>query len=891
MAARTLQPSALKAQLQGLSRQIQEAVLPIVAFQATGWDGPATVDVDGRSWQVAVCRSVLEVREALALRADVDQALVILTDVRNTELLPDVTARFVKRRVLEVDAWEPVLRAFGAQRIDGRLTRHKWMPDVLLAGAPVTSYPKVASGTLDVTTAWRWVARVLLGVDAEDVDARTVLEWTLDPAVLGRWSALPHEQSSELASWLQGAIGAAVELPLALIRGGHGADALPVGLVCAVLFDGPGEPAGVRGAAAVRLERWTGGTAVAPARGQMLAATAESLMTGMRAAGDERVAGLLARADELLRDLGAETEAWRSRWLPSAFHQRLDRFAQALTAARQDRDVAAAMARAADAQRALREHAAAADDPERVSRAAHALRLVRYLRTRSTEPATSFPHAVRTYLADDAFADVARHRLYASEPHQAFGAALAAVADAVAAAREERVLEFARLAAGWFEAPSDAEGLVPVEQVVTSVVAPLAAQGPVLLLVIDGMNAVAAESLAESVARRGWSQVARVDGPERLAALPALPSVTEVCRTSLFCGALRKGTATDERAGFAAHPALLPHSKPAFPPVVFHKASLGAAAELDGVVAAAIANPDQRVVAAVVNAVDDHLMKDDMVRPTWTTEYVPVIGALCDAARASGRRLIVTADHGHVLDLKLTEKTAGDGADRYRLVTSPERPGEVLVTGSRVLADGGRVVVAASERLRYSARKNGYHGGISPQEMVVPLLVFSIEGAPPKGYREIASVRPAWWDVDVPMGAAAEAPPKPRKTGLPLFDTPADRPIPATAVVPATRARWWVEPLLASEVLKEQRSRAARVAVTDERLRALLAAVASRGGRMTVAAVAERLGMPAGRVTSTVAAVAQMLNFDGYQVLFVEGEEVVLNETLLVTQFELERGA
>lgn len=58
---------------------------------------------------------------------------------------------------------------------------------------------------------------------------------------------------------------------------------------------------------------------------------------------------------------------------------------------------------------------------------------------------------------------------------------------------------------------------------------------------------------------------------------------------------------------------------------------------------------------------------------------------------------------------------------------------------------------------------------------------------------------------------------------------------------------------------------------------------------MTVPAVAERIAVPAGRVSSIVAAAAQLLNFDGYQVLFVEGDEVVLDGTLLVTQFELER--
>jgi hypothetical protein len=57
---------------------------------------------------------------------------------------------------------------------------------------------------------------------------------------------------------------------------------------------------------------------------------------------------------------------------------------------------------------------------------------------------------------------------------------------------------------------------------------------------------------------------------------------------------------------------------------------------------------------------------------------------------------------------------------------------------------------------------------------------------------------------------------------------------------------------------------------------------------MTTAALADRLAIPAGRVPSTVAAAAQVLNFDGYQVLCRDGDDVVFDEALLLTQFELE---
>ena len=785
-----------------------------------------------------------------------------------------------------VDAWEPVLRAFGAQRIDGRLTRLTWLADVLLDGTPLGGYPQVPSGTLDATTAWRSAMNVLVGVDAGEPDVRSLLEWTLDPTVLARWTALLPERSTELSQWLLSVVGPGAELPLSLLKSGHGADAVPIGLVCGVLFAGEGEPSGVRGAAAIRLERWTGGIPIGPARGRAFAAAAEELLNGLTALGDDHVAGLVTRADVLLRELGAESEAWDSRWLPRGFSQRLDRFAHALTEALQAADAARAMSRGAERLRDLREHAGAADDPERVRRAGQALRLTRYVRTLDREPPASFRHAVAAYASNHAFADVARYDLYASEVHPALGAALGAVTDRATESRERFTQEFARLVLSWFRGPSDGEGLVSIENVLASVVAPLAADGRVLLLVVDGMNAVVAESLSASISRRGWVRVSPAGAPDRMAVVPALPSVTEVCRTSLLCGRLQKGTASDERAGFATHPSLIALSKPAFPPRLFHKASFGPAAELDPEVAAAIANPDQRIVATVVNAVDDHLLKDDMVRPIWTTEYVPVIGALCDGARAAGRRIVMTADHGHVLDLKISDKKAGDRADRYRPAASPAREGEVEVSGSRVLAEDNRVVVAASERVRYTGRKNGYHGGISPQEMVVPLVILAPEGSRVEGYREVASPRPGWWDLELPVASVPVlAPAAAARLGLPLFDATAERPV----VVKPEPEPWWLERLFAGEVLKAQRTRVVRAAVSDHRLRALLLAVSSRGGRMTIPAVSERLAMPAGRVPSTVAASAHLLNFDGYQVLFMEGDEVVLDETLLVTQFEIER--
>ena len=75
----------------------------------------------------------------------------------------------------------------------------------------------------------------------------------------------------------------------------------------------------------------------------------------------------------------------------------------------------------------------------------------------------------------------------------------------------------------------------------------------------------------------------------------------------------------------------------------------------------------------VINAVDDHLLKADQVRSRWTLPNVPALRAALHAARVGGRLLVLTSDHGHVLE---TGSTSIDGADadRWRPALSDVRP-------------------------------------------------------------------------------------------------------------------------------------------------------------------------------------------------------------------------
>src|SRR5206468_4005139 len=131
-----------------------------------------------------------------------------------------------------------------------------------------------------------------------------------------------------------------------------------------------------------------------------------------------------------------------------------------------------------------------------------------------------------------------------------------------------------------------------------------------------------------------------------------LPTVTDASRTSLLCGALRRGPSQVEREGFRKHPGLVAASRSGFPPVLFHKGDL---VEAGGVGLAAsvrdeIARTARQVVGIVINAVDDHLAKGDQLRLRWTCDAIQPLQWLLDAARDAGRVLVLTSDHGHVVD-------------------------------------------------------------------------------------------------------------------------------------------------------------------------------------------------------------------------------------------------
>jgi hypothetical protein len=884
MTIAALTEGQLRAQVMAVRAKVPKA--RFIGIRAPAWRGPSRLRVHDEDVEVAWCVSALAMAERMAEAPVNGPPIVLITDRPDEDLGTDLLVRLAKRRLLSIEPWRVVLDLFQARQLDPHVAQEPWMAEALVDCAPPNGYPAVPSGVLDVDTAWSAVL-ARFGFPSARIDDLALLRWTTSngPSVL---ATAPASHRDGVIGWQglrSGPAGAAIA---GAVRAGRAADAVAIGLAARVVFGAGSETRLVE--AAVRLEPLCGGIALSDGDGRHWAELAEQIV--IEATARDQVDHWFTRAAAILDELRVRDQSFRSAVLREGFEQRVERLGRAVLR------VLAGEAKPAEASaavEAVHDHAAARSEDARVEVATMADSLLRWLAhaaARSLPP--SFPDAVLAYQDDDAWADRARHILRAGDPAPAMSEACRALTARVLATREVTNLRFARLLAAYASAGMHDERLIPVEEVVARIVAPVAAKHPVLLLVLDGMSAGVSQDIVQDLASE-WVEIAPAGATRRQVAVSALPSITEVSRTSLFAGNLRRGGASDESRLFAQHPALRPVTRADHPPVVFHKADLAEAGQaLAEDVRAAIVSPASQVVAVVVNAVDDHLAKGDQIPVRWARSTIRPLALLLDAAQRAGRIVVLTSDHGHLEDAGLDLRRRDGGGSRWR----PAAPGvalaedEVLLEGPRVLAGGEtRAVALATERIRYGTKHSGYHGGATPQEVVVPLVVLTAPTHdPPAGWVELTVKPPPWWDAEpvVVRPPARVEPSQSRVEPQPRAE-PAPRKAQLELPTPPPEVPLWIKQLLASPAYLAQRKRSERGAATDDQVTRVLVALDRRGGTMTRAALARALDMHLARVATVLAAVRRLLNVEGYAVLAVDdaSDSVMLDRAMLTTQFDL----
>lgn len=874
-------------------------------------DWPEKVHSRGRAFDLRWCDSMLGLREALvdveSSQTAADQRLVVLTPFATHQLPDDIAARVFKARVWQPEGWEIVREMFDAREVDARLGRFGWMPQLLIDAAAGGPFDPVATGFLDLETVWRVILQRYLRIETERPDAQALLAWTRQPDAQIRLEGLPEAAQADVCAWLEESSGLVGRLILATLKTQRLADALPLGLVCTVVFAPDGEGQAALGHAAVRLERYVGDQHIGVVEGRAWAKAAVAVV-GRTA--PEEWQGALDRADKLLEELRAGELAWLSDTLCTGFDQRMLRFAEAVQAGIDAQAATSAGPRLSEAvrlvgERALqvRQHMLACRFVRRLEQVDMACRLIRWL----LEPAPAFDSvatAVAWQADEGAFVDWARFRLLGGDDLAQVSTAYAALRAAVIARRDTLAKRFAgALAAGGGDELGEARRLIPVESAIRDVVAPVVSSHPVLLLVMDGLSLSIFRELFSDVVPLGWSEWVRADLGQPLVGVAAFPTVTEVSRASLLSGELTTGGSAQEKAAFAADSDLLAHSNASAPPRLFHKGELAEDGNLSAQVRSAIADSRQKIVGVVYNAVDDHLGGPDQLHQSWRLEGLRLLLPLLREARDARRVLIVTADHGHVLEDGTRQCTGGD-RDRWRSGSQAANADEIVLRGRRVLTPEGQkaAVCLWGEGTRYTGRKNGYHGGASLPEVVVPMSVLLPLGMTLPGWQPAIPAQPEWWDlnassasftkgVSMPAPAAAKHAPARSSVRRPvaegqgaLFEL--DLPMQAP---PAPAAGHWVDALLASETYAAQRRLAARVALPDEQMRLLLVALEQRGGKLSRTAAAQRLAVPEMRLSGILAAVRRVLNVDQAPVIELDETAgmIELNQSLLMKQFRL----
>lgn len=888
--------SQIKAQIAAIRHKVPQA--NVIGIHAPGrWTGDSVKQDGEHDYVIFQCDSPLSFRLALRQPTAAGMTKVLITNLDEHDLGDDILLRLTKRRLFQIDPWQIVRSLFDARAVDPRLTRHSWIAESLLELIPSEGYSAARGGFLDAETVWALLLGESVCLRAESPDLTSLLKWSLDANATTKFRRCHREFREGAIEWLTDEAGSVAEIILRCIERLDRSDAVPIGLAAGVVYH-PSATGKLEKATGKLEERFLGGRSPDPEHMLRWSAAATEVARSLRHTDSKLYRQSIQRADDILRDVQADGMAHLSDTSPLGFDQRLAHVGEQLFNVVQ-RGSWEFLDELFDARQQVGRHDSSAHEVRRLERVDMALRLVRWLGSRQQESATepqSFADAANDHLREGGFIDWARLSLRSGDPVRKLSEAYAVLFEQVTQIRQQQSKVFAKLLSDWTAAGSQGGDVVPVERILDEVVAPLAAECMVLVIVVDGMSVAVCRELLADVTRHEWIAISEPGRTFNRPGLATIPSVTEFSRTSLLCGALRHGGQEDERRAFAEHPSLIARSRSGSPPMLCHKAGLQ---EIDDSVLAAdvrkeIASTHRRVVAVVVNAVDDHLLKGEQIDTRWSRDEIKVLPALLHEARIARRLVVLVSDHGHVLDCQADGRPYKDelsGGERWRSAIGAAAADELLVEGSRVLTTGHRLLAPWSERVRYGIKKNGYHGGLTPQEMVVPIVVLSSTDDFPKDWTEQPIDTPAWWDEMSPAPLTAEQPipklkPAQSQPAGTLFDLDAEDTTPAVTELAAPQ---WLLRLLSSPIFEEQKRLGGRGVPADKVLTTLLSALVQRGGKMTSAALARTLEFPAIRLPGLLAKAERILNVDGYDVLRRDdaSDTIELNRDLLLKQFDL----
>ena len=779
MTAPPLTVAQLTPLLERLVRAADERGEPAPLLLVRGvLDGGAgeSVTVHADTVDLLASASPLEIRAAAC--GDRERPLAVVTPCEQADLGLDLVARAFRRKVYPVDRWATVAQLFDAERPSKGLARHAELADVLIdEAASGHRFNPVTASILDLDTALGALSRALVGRELESL--LDLLVWAETPEAAGAIRRLDGKDEV-----------------LGLLRDHHVAELGPgAAAVHAALAHGLGDT--LTGAALAAQALFANDEPHPSAYGSIdgllgnpgLPADAyrdlgdAAVGRSWNGSPERQVHRWIETGDHLLETWGWHDEAWRSPILRTGFTQRLVRAADALTAWRDqpgDRELARVAEEAIDEVAAHRE-ASVSFDPRQLERLHMAARVIRRGGFDLAEVGT-LSEALVAYRRDGAWLDRARTLLAHGDDPAELDELYRSMTAEADAARDRQSLALGRLLAQAANPPTD--GVIGVEHLLDRIVAPLAERVPVLVVVLDGMGWPSFLDVDHHLARQGWAPLRDEAGWVEQSMIAALPTVTEFSRTTLLSGELTDGEAKREKRRFRDHPALVAAGRKSDPPELFHKADLKTDGGIDArpkAVEAVIEDTRRQVVGVVINNIDERLKEVANPPAGWDLQALHPLGHLLEKARQVGRAVVVAADHGHVLERE-TDRRDGPGGERWRDQSmGPPTDDELEVSGPRVLTEGNTAIMPVVEQVRYTtARRHGYHGGLTLREVAIPLAVYSADVGGIDGWRPTTFAPPTWWhpapdhEALEPTASAqpASKPPTKRKQRRPSDDQP-----------------------------------------------------------------------------------------------------------------------
>jgi hypothetical protein len=920
-----------------VSKNRREAV--VLMQSPSPWDGPERYRrPDGSTVDVHRAGTPLALRWVLTrLDRDVPWHFVV-TPLGDDDLVSDMRDRLTPYTAVQlVNPTRSLLGAFSATSVVPGTIAQGDIPDTLAfldeCATPVTPAPAgvitpdhLASQVLAIGLGWAAGPRNLSLTD--------LLEWSVSPDAADRWdrltSALPGDVYTAAIDWLGRSLGPRAGAALRYLQANGPHRMLTWGLAAEVLAVDPAATAdesAVRQDAttAFRIRTTTGTTTTADERDHWASA---AVSTVHRMTRDGRALDTVIReAEQLITgddQLGAEPLLHLSSVCPGGFAARIERLAAALeaTVASGSGSTAGPVGAVYSALRSARDHrdggAGRGADRDIVSAEA-ALRLWQWLHTVGTSPAT--PTGLARWLREQrgslSWVNMCINAAWREQSSSALHRVTRGIAEQARVAVRDRDRAFAAVASRSGATRDLAGSALLVEDVLDKVVKPLLVTDgsvhPVLLLVLDGMATASANHLLHSVDttfRGRWHELATED--EDLAtALAIYPTVTTKSRASLLSGQPTTGGQDVEKRGLSDwYRSAVKGVRGANnadgtgEAILLHKADLemrtSAVAELDGITPLVEDTGGHPLVAAVLNTIDDALDKSDPIDRQWSVDDITHLRVLLQAAGRAGRTVVMVSDHGHVVDRgQSAPSPLGGNSARWRYADTGTHAGteadeqEVVVQGDRVLTDDHRAVLAVDEDLRYTARKAGYHGGLSLAEASIPVVVLSqqpeqlqsrMRDTMPLVEMDASMRHPGWWElredfVEISGGAdEAAAPSSTADTQDGLF---------ALDIAPVTSGPVLFKGLETNPGFVAQVAETPITGQDAASIADILRTIGANNDTLPHVQLQQMLGLSNIQFRGTLTKLKRILNIDGVEVIANRGGDIVLNSEQLIQQFGL----